>query len=1708
MHEAAPLAPERHQCRASGISFSLFYGASSLTARLLSDLLLPSPLSPLPSPLSPPPSLSATPAGLRVEHARLGDGEAAQDDPLLLAHAHAVAALVSAMPHTPFGAPQALTTATLNAASDLAASPSEAQRRAAWVVLTAMMRLDPDWLGSKARLSKLFGLWKGVLAARVEVSPGGAKAANVEKELRCRAHCLQCVTCFLQSLPEAFTTPLLKPIVNTLLPPNSALLAAVKEGANGLQKELGAGFRPAYVLFRARLYELLIILPSSQLTAKLLNVVMPLVVHDLVDPSSTGAPLCPALVPQLNADDARLGASADDERSSEPTRDALSELMASSCDSFAELRPNGAVAATAESSALSAAVRLFASVFRLQTSDVRAQLLGHLGTAAAKAAEKAAKEARSSGGMPSMAGLPGGVGGFLGAATGSGGSSAKDSNLSSALANVSAALLGSLTTLRNKPSKSPLSASLEGPIDSVIVPCLSDADPAVRRAAAQCVHLTAELLGASYAARFVATARGKLSDAKARAEAKAGFALALGWLGRANAAAADDPANAPVGGGCGVPLKQLVAALGDAAGDANGGLACEWATHGLASIAHAASLGHVPPAEFRKEAMGFLGVSSSLLLSEPPPSHHTVQAIARLSAMIVAALSSDEAVHHAAASGGKVAATLATTVNRCAVINAAACALAPPPALPSLQAEALQFACVTLQLPQSLLGKSTLDARAELLPMAILEGLKSRHTPLRRAAIATQRSLGELAAAAAAAAAETVTDPAAPLPSPEGGVAAVRGGRERLVNALFEAIEYEPTEEAMEEAKLLLLSQLHVTAESDPAFWLKALRAIVLEIKKPRGGGGGELGGGGGGGGGGGRGERRNSREEEGEEEDEEGGGEGASGLPSGDSTEDSEAARRAQKELEMEREEAAKWENVSSRWQTRLLAVECVRRLLAVLQDPNHFDLGQARESGAKPERYLIEMLQELVSVAFTAGTSPLEAVRPVGVVMLFDIADKFGQADDPDYEGKRLLELYSAQISAALRPCFAPEAEPALCAAGCAATSRYLLVVASSRNGHVVDPVAVRKLLGLLTKLASPDELGSNVSYPEYSESAATMVRAAALQATAQLMQAASAPDAPYYAELRTQLSPSLPSLRDCWLALLRDLALLDTQPKSARRSYRPHTYSPATARAAHPQLLQAWPTALSAIVATISSGGDEWSAGREGAISAIEEAAALDADPTAALGRPEGGKDGHGAEPLKRMRPHLESEDGAMLVGVCTHRLGIFAEAGGQVGDEEREEVLLALHCLEKLLPKLRPSALPPPSLLRLVQLLRACCLCAADSAVLAALAALIASLSAASAALLSEAPSQEAAPLAAPLAALAAAPLLRTLPHLQALVSASSPAAPAPPPPPSEPLPAEATPLVASSLRAIASMPTALADQTARLAAMPAAMLLAIHTCHAACVSADDALADSAATAARALLASVPEEGGAAVTCAALATTLELLDATPKARRSHLLSAALAAAAALPDESEAAAAPLLARLHAALSSNLGGEPAEQTVALGCLQAELQRASAAGGGAVPARVLAHLRAVLPDVAPLLLRSTPLERADKPSAIKLLLLACALSPPSALQPLLSLTLPLIINCLSLAADGPQGDEQRALTTLAHTSLTALAKRSPAEFRNAAAGFSNDTRTRMETALREQAAAASAPQMRAGAGSASAAAAPAAKPKIALTMNFGAFGK
>ena len=277
-----------------------------------------------------------------------------------------------AIPHTPYGAPHALTSAVVEASTDLASTSNESAQRSAWVLLRGSDAARAEWLGSKQRLSGLYALWKAVLGGRAEVDGGRGAAERVERELRLRAACLECIVSFLMRVPEAFSAPLLKPIVGSLLPPNTALLASTREHAVALGKE-SPGFRAAFVTYRCRLYQLLGALPSSTLSAKLLNVVMPLVVADIVDPSAAsarpepGSSLPHAALAQLldEADDA-LGSSADDERAHEPLRDGVPHLVTAACDDFEALRSSFAPAADAEAEALAAALTLFSSVFRLQ----------------------------------------------------------------------------------------------------------------------------------------------------------------------------------------------------------------------------------------------------------------------------------------------------------------------------------------------------------------------------------------------------------------------------------------------------------------------------------------------------------------------------------------------------------------------------------------------------------------------------------------------------------------------------------------------------------------------------------------------------------------------------------------------------------------------------------------------------------------------------------------------------------------------------------------------------------------------------------------------------------------------------------------------------------------------------------------------------------------------------------------------------------------------------------------------------------------------------------------------------------------------------------------------------------------------------------------------------------------------------------------------
>ena len=123
------------------------------------------------------------------------------------------------------------------------------------------------------------------------------------------------------------------------------------------------------------------------------------------------------------------------------------------------------------------------------------------------------------------------------------------------------------------------------------------------------------------------------------------------------------------------------------------------------------------------------------------------------------------------------------------------------------------------------------------------------------------------------------------------------------------------------------------------------------------------------------------------------------------------------------------------------------------------------------------------------------------------------------------------------------------------------------------------------------------------------------------------------------------------------------------------------------------------------------------------------------------------------------------------------------------------------------------------------------------------------------------------------------------------------------------------------------------------------------------------------------------------------------------------------------------------------------------------------------------------------------------------MLLLACSTAPPELLPTLLSLTLPLLVGCMWVAAEGPADAATQELSKLAHASVTALGKRSTAEFKQAVGAFDAATKTRMETAIRDNAAAAAGGGVGASPGQRGTPV-QAAKPTIALKMDFSGFGK
>ena len=121
------------------------------------------------------------------------------------------------MPETPYGCPTSLSATTLNAAASLAGRGEE-RSASAWLLLRALLHLEPEWMASRHRLQEVLKMWGSVLGRRVDAVSKDTRE-QVEIQLRLRAQALGCATAFLQQMPKQALALLVKQV---MIPPASS----------------------------------------------------------------------------------------------------------------------------------------------------------------------------------------------------------------------------------------------------------------------------------------------------------------------------------------------------------------------------------------------------------------------------------------------------------------------------------------------------------------------------------------------------------------------------------------------------------------------------------------------------------------------------------------------------------------------------------------------------------------------------------------------------------------------------------------------------------------------------------------------------------------------------------------------------------------------------------------------------------------------------------------------------------------------------------------------------------------------------------------------------------------------------------------------------------------------------------------------------------------------------------------------------------------------------------------------------------------------------------------------------------------------------------------------------------------------------------------------------------------------------------------------
>ncbi|XP_067099249.1 HEAT repeat-containing protein 5A isoform X1 [Osmerus mordax] len=185
-------------------------------------------------------------------------------------------------------------------------------------------------------------------------------------------------------------------------------------------------------------------------------------------------------------------------------------------------------------------------------------------------------------------------------------------------------------------------------------------------------------------------------------------------------------------------------------------------------------------------------------------------------------------------------------------------------------------------------------------------------------------------------------------------------------------------------------------------------------------------------------------------------------------------------------------------RWSTRVFAVECVCRIIAQCEhgNPAHFDMALAQELRLHESTdFLVLHLGDLVRMAFMAATDHSEQLRLSGLQTLLVIIRRFSSIPEPEFPGHVILEQYQANVGAALRPAFTPDAPPHVTAKACQVCSAWIA------SGVVSDLRDLRRVHQLLASSLIKVQAGKETPSQLYNEATATMETLAVLKAWAEV-------------------------------------------------------------------------------------------------------------------------------------------------------------------------------------------------------------------------------------------------------------------------------------------------------------------------------------------------------------------------------------------------------------------------------------------------------------------------------------------------------------------------------------------------------------------------------------------------------------------------------